>query len=106
MTHELKAWPEFFGPLKRGTKKFELRYNDRNFRVGDTLRLREWDNKTGYTGRELSMTVTFLLHGEPWLSDGYVAMSLAPSNAPAEARAARRLGPDVGSLRKETDHEA
>ena len=31
------------------------------------------------------------------LERGHVCMSLVPSNAPAEARDSRRLGPDVGT---------
>jgi Domain of unknown function (DUF3850) len=42
MKHTLKTWPEFFGPINDGTKTFEIRANDRNFQVGDELRLREF----------------------------------------------------------------
>ena len=41
--HELKTWPEFFTETRSGRKKFELRRNDRDFRVGDQLLLKEWD---------------------------------------------------------------
>src|SRR3954470_11426726 len=40
--HELKCWPEFYKALVSGEKTFELRKNDRGFRVGDVLWLREW----------------------------------------------------------------
>lgn len=82
MTHDLKVWPEFFDPLLKGEKRFELRKEgDRIFHVGDTLRLREWSRATGYTGRELSMDVTYLFSGPLFgLEHGYVCMSLAPSN--------------------------
>ena len=80
MTHNLKTWSQFFAPLFAGEKRFEVRLNDRGFRVGDTLRLREWDKETGYTGRELSMDVTYLLWGFPGVVPGYVCMSLVPSN--------------------------
>jgi hypothetical protein len=82
MTHDLKTWPEFFEPLRKGEKRFELRKeNDRVFHAGDTLRLREWSKTTGYTGRELSMDVTYLLSGQMFgLERGHVCMSLVPSN--------------------------
>jgi len=89
MTHELKAWPEFYDAILKGDKRFELRKDDRMppFKVGDTLRLREWTWATGdFTGRELSMNVTYLLRGRPWLAPGYVAMSVTPANAKIEAR--------------------
>jgi len=41
-THELKVWPEFYGPLHTGDKLFELRYDDRYYKVGDGLVLREF----------------------------------------------------------------
>lgn len=42
MKHELKTWPEFFGPILKGEKTFEIRANDRKFNVGDVLILREF----------------------------------------------------------------
>lgn len=42
MKHELKTLTQFFPFVKRGEKNFEIRVNDRNYQVGDTLRLREW----------------------------------------------------------------
>ncbi|WP_212746597.1 DUF3850 domain-containing protein [Lactococcus raffinolactis] len=37
--HELKLDTEFFDDVKLGKKNFEIRKNDRNFEVGDTLHL-------------------------------------------------------------------
>lgn len=56
--HELKCWPDSFAGLWDKTKTFELRYNDRNYTAGDTLRVREWNNETEkYTGREVTLKV-------------------------------------------------
>lgn len=80
--HELKVWPEFFDALWAGTKKFELRKNDRNYKQGDLLRLREWSQSGGYTGREESRRVTYLLSGDDptgnlfGVRQGFVCMSL------------------------------
>lgn len=64
MNHELKTWPKYFRPLARGEKNFEVRRNDRNFQVGDTLTLREYDPDTKtYTGAETDRTVTYVLPG-------------------------------------------
>lgn len=70
--HELKTWPEFFNQTRNGRKKFELRQNDRDFKVGDELLLKEWSpvetvssnmrvNEPGYTGRELRVQVDYIM---------------------------------------------
>jgi len=62
--HELKSWCDFFEPVFNGSKKFELRVNDRKFQVGDFLYLREYDDRKGkYTGRSIRKRVTYLLDG-------------------------------------------
>src|ERR1700742_865991 len=58
-THELKSWPRFFNPITNGDRRHELRRNDRNYRVGDLLLLREFDESAGtYTGRQCKAVVT------------------------------------------------
>jgi hypothetical protein len=73
VTHVLKTWPEFFQATLNGRKKFELRRNDRDFRVADELRLQEWDpdagnlggradvSQYGYTGREVLVRVDYIM---------------------------------------------
>lgn len=62
-THELKTWPGYFQKIVEGRKNFEARLNDRVFREGDTVVLREWnpDTKT-YTGRSLTKRVGYVAH--------------------------------------------
>jgi len=58
-SHELKSWPRFFSPIIAGNRRHELRRNDRDYRVGDRLVLREFDESLGtYTGRECTAVVT------------------------------------------------
>jgi hypothetical protein len=80
--HDLKCWPSYFGDVLRGAKNFEVRRDDREpmFREGDTLRLREWDPREGYTGRELQRLVTYVLPGDQFgIEAGYCVMGLAVS---------------------------
>jgi len=82
--HELKCWPIPFAAVSSGAKTFEFRKNDRNFRMGDTLLLREWipsacRNRDGeYTGGQLRFRVTYLLAGPSFgVPTGYCVMSIA-----------------------------
>ncbi|MDQ7794129.1 MAG: DUF3850 domain-containing protein [bacterium] len=75
--HCLKTWPEFFKAMKRGRKRFDIRRDDRGFKVGDRLVLEEWDPSTqSYTGEGLIFRVTYCLRKQPWVPKGYVAMSV------------------------------
>lgn len=64
MQHRLKIWPEYYTAMMFGNKSFEIRKNDRNYKTGDYLMLREWCPKTeDYTGRVLSRMITYILEG-------------------------------------------
>lgn len=78
--HDLKIWPEFFYPVSKGIKTFEIRKNDRGIKVGDVLKLREWDPKTReYTGQEITVKVTYMLDWQD--IPGYSIMSIIPYNS-------------------------
>lgn len=82
ITHELKTWQSYFHALADGRKLFEIRRDDRDFRPGDTLRLRETYYHNGeYTGRELVRKITYVLRHEEDLGliEGFAILSLAPS---------------------------
>jgi hypothetical protein len=47
-----------------GEKPFELRKNDRDYKVGDVLHLQVWEPRTNsYTGREAYRRVSYVLTG-------------------------------------------
>ncbi len=60
MIHELKTDPDVFDAVDRGDKTFELRKDDRDFAVGDTLRLRQ----TAHTGSEMAMGAPLIYTGK------------------------------------------
>jgi len=81
MTHELKCWPVYFEAIREGTKTFEIRKDDRNYRHGDTLILREWNPLTeAYTLAEPLVCGVLYVAGKtrpcPGLMPGVVAMSI------------------------------
>lgn len=81
--HELKTWRGPFQAMKAGLKGFEYRKDDRDYREGDTLWLRETeDGGEIYTGDELRRSVTYCLRGPLFgVPAGYVIMSV-PDPAP------------------------
>ncbi len=76
--HELKTWPDYFYRVFAGRKRFEVRKNDRDFQIGDTLILKEYDPETKtYTGRELYKEITYILKGGQFgIEEGYCVMSI------------------------------
>jgi len=83
--HELKTWPAPFKAVWEELKPFEIRLNDRDFEVGDLLRLREWDPGTEeFSGRNVWRKVTYILSGTMFgIQEGFVIMAMKPANVPA-----------------------
>jgi hypothetical protein len=62
--HELKCWPEYFEPINRGIKPFDLRVHDRDYSVGDIVRFMEYDDRKGQlTGQDCYRRITYILQG-------------------------------------------
>ena len=84
MKHELKISPRFFDAVYNNIKTFEVRKNDRDFHVGDTLYLKEYTGETGpyagapYTGRTTEKVVVYILEDEEYCPHGYVILGIAP----------------------------
>lgn len=75
MTHELKILPEFFEAVIKGEKRFEIRKDDRAYKIGDFLLLKETSGH-GYTGREVKVRVTYILRDRNYVKDGFCIMSI------------------------------
>ncbi|NEZ54976.1 DUF3850 domain-containing protein [Adonisia turfae] len=95
-THNLKSWPHHFWPVVRGEKPFEIRKNDRDFKVGDYLALQEYDPalaaramesldssdresveqaiQSGYTGQNSLFQITYITDFQQ--QAGYVVMGI------------------------------
>lgn len=93
-THELKCWPPFFASIYDGSKPFEIRWDDRNYRVGDTLHIREFNPETEcYTGADVRRRITYVFNsGNRFgLQPGWAVLGLAVETADERAALADRL---------------
>ena len=79
--HKLKIWQPFFVEIISGLKRFEIRKDDRDFQVGDTLSLFEWSPDTQrYTGLFANFRITYKLAGGQFgLEEGYCCLGIVPS---------------------------
>lgn len=77
--HELKIVPEYFRAVKENKKKFEIRKNDQNFKVGEYIDLREYNGDKGYTGNRLCLKIVYMIESD-WfpqgLKDGYCVLGI------------------------------
>jgi len=76
--HDLKCWPPFWGDIDALRKTFDVRRRDREFRVGDYLRLREYRRQDDvYTGRICFRRIAYILPGGRFgLDAGYCVLGL------------------------------
>lgn len=81
--HELKTVQPFFDMIVDGSKTAEMRKLDRGFKPHDILILQEYapyfDNHNtpipAYSGREVIVIITSILHNHESLADGYGMIS-------------------------------
>ncbi|MBM7688432.1 RNA-binding protein [Enterococcus ureilyticus] len=65
MVHELKIDREYFIAVLEDLKKFEIRFNDRDFKVGDIVILKEIDKVNRKpTGRQIKTKITYITNYE------------------------------------------
>lgn len=80
VSHALKCWPVYFVELADGMMKpFEIRRNDRDFRVNDWLELHEWNPENElYTGYSIRVRIRLIMPGgQMGIEAGYVVLGLS-----------------------------
>lgn len=82
MVHAVKIYPEYYEAVKSGKKPFEVRKNDRDYKVGDILALNEFEPGgagTGeYSGRAIIARISYVLANSEFCKPGYVVLGLLP----------------------------
>jgi hypothetical protein len=75
--HELKTIDPYFQNVWDGNKKFEVRFNDRDFKVGDLLLLKKYDIPSKmYLPVEILCDVIYLLSDEKYVKEGFVVLGI------------------------------
>ncbi len=73
-THYIKILPEYFEKVIKGNKKAELRRNDRDYKIGDKVILKEY-SEGSYTGRYAKVKITHLIESFEGLDPDFVVFS-------------------------------
>ena len=82
MIHELKIQIEYFVAVDTKIKNFEIRKNDRDFKVDDKIILREIDSSGRYTGRNAFRKITYITDYAQ--QENYVVMAIRELEEEAE----------------------
>ncbi len=78
MIHTLKIEEKYYRRIESGLKNFEIRYNDRDYQVGDVLKFIVCLNGLAVEG-EVTVTPQYLvkyIHSGIGLADGYVILGI------------------------------
>lgn len=72
MVHRLKAVQPYFNEVLNGEKTFEVRRFDRDFKVGDSVVLMDYDDMEDMLlGSEITFTISYILSDFRGIQDGY-----------------------------------
>ena len=86
--HKLKLNAKYYEDSERGIKTFEIRKNDRDYKIGDVLELREYiEDMRGlgyYTGNVHWKIITYILDDDLYLAPGYVCLGISPIAEPEQ----------------------
>lgn len=78
--HDVKIANAFYDDVASGKKKFELRKNDRGYKVGDMLDMEEY--KAGEsTGRHIMANIMYMLEDYAGLEEGYCILGIEVESA-------------------------
>lgn len=73
--HYVKILPKYYIAVEKGIKTFEIRFNDRNYKVGDILHLQEFYGDQ-YTSRELTKEICYMIDDPDYCKEGFVVLGI------------------------------
>lgn len=78
--HRVKCYSRWFAEVTAGSKQFEIRRNDRDYKVGDLLELNE-TRDAEYTGRAALYKITSVLPDTDFpdgIKSGFAVIGIEP----------------------------
>lgn len=86
--HEIKIAASYYDDVTSEKKRFELRKNDRGYKVGDTLKMLEFkDGK--HTGRTIEADIIYMLEEYTGLQEGYCILGIDVTAYSSERKSVR-----------------
>lgn len=79
-THQIRLASSYYDDVAAGRRTFELRKNDRHYKIGDTLEMLEFKDGRN-TGRTICAEVTYILEDHTGLEDGYCILAIKVEEA-------------------------
>jgi len=74
--HSIKCVNPFFQDAWDSLKSFEIRNNDRNYKVGDLILLNEYDSKNdSFSGRKILGVITYIAKYPKGLKTNFIVFS-------------------------------
>ena len=76
--HDLKILPKFYDDVVSCKKNFEIRFNDRDFRVGDVIVLRPFEHGHYFDKEPIPKIIKYVLYDFdfPGIREGFVILGL------------------------------
>lgn len=78
MIHCVKLNSQYFQDVVKGNKTFEIRFNDRDYKINDELILNEIFQGE-YTGNKVKVYITYILSHDDFpegIPEGYVILNI------------------------------
>ena len=77
MIHAVKSYPEYYAAALKGRKPFEVRSNDRDYKVGDFLAINEYNpDSKEYTGKCFLVVIMYILNDPQYCKPGFAVLGI------------------------------
>lgn len=73
---DVKCVQPYFDEIMKGNKKFEIRWNDRNYQLNDVVILKEYNKVSKiFSGRYIKVKIMYILDNFAGMKKGFIIFS-------------------------------